>query len=667
MASTTLKPLKLHNHLAQTPKQKPKYPLIVKNLKGQEEVLADPKATRALVALMNMHAVIGGAACHWGGPAAFAEIMSSIHAIMFRTDHWFLNYNFVNDAGHTENGIYALRAQYGFDGMSLESLRDFRSIKSKLTGHGEAHLNPEGVFISNGPLGSGVPQAQGLALADKLLGNDRVTICTLSDGGAMEGEARESFAAIPGLAARQKLNPFVLLISDNNTKLSGRITDDSFNMHKSFEALSAMGWEVRVQESGHDLQKVHNDVEWAIETAKKNPARPVAVVFKTIKGYGVKSTEESKSGGHGYPLKSYDEKLVSFIEEIYSGNPPAEFIDWAKSILASKPAPKESTPPAVKKEKVQPGFSRAAIRLASEGFPLFSVTADLQGSTGIADFQKACPDRWIDVGVAESNMVSTAIGLSKHGFIPIIDTFAQFGITKGNLPLIMAQLSQGPVLALFSHIGFQDAADGASHQATTYISAVAGIPNTTVVCCASSKEAEKYFELATRRFAKARENDQTPESVIFFFGREDFPAHYGENLKYEWGKPQVLVEGSDVVIAACASTTPLALKAAEDLKAKGIKATVVNHPFVNKVDHQFFREVLAKNNNRLITVEDHQVMGGMGSLLSHSLSRADIPHKLISLGIDNHFGQSAYKAVELYQKHGFDSAAIVHSALEIVK
>ena len=107
-----------------------------------------PQASRALIALMDMCAVNGGAASHWGGPAAFAEIISAIHGIMFAVKgrQWYEAFNFVNDAGHCENGIYALRANYGFDGMTFENLKGFRSIKSKLTGHGESHLNPEGVL-----------------------------------------------------------------------------------------------------------------------------------------------------------------------------------------------------------------------------------------------------------------------------------------------------------------------------------------------------------------------------------------------------------------------------------------------------------------------------------------------------------------------------------------
>src|SRR3989442_15538396 len=107
-----LTPLALKTKLAPAPAGPPKYSVAVKNGKGEPVVLGDPRATRALVALMDVHAVNGGAACHWGGPAAFAEIMAAVHGLMFATQGrpWHEAFNFVNDAGHTENGIYALRA-----------------------------------------------------------------------------------------------------------------------------------------------------------------------------------------------------------------------------------------------------------------------------------------------------------------------------------------------------------------------------------------------------------------------------------------------------------------------------------------------------------------------------------------------------------------------------
>ncbi|MFG1494352.1 transketolase C-terminal domain-containing protein [Halobacteriovorax sp. ZH4_bin.1] len=660
--TATISPLKVKNHLASAPTTAPIYATKIHNLAGEEITLADPKATRALVALMNQHAVIGGAACHWGGPAAFAEMMSALHSIMFsQGPNWFEKFNFVNDAGHAENGIYALRANLGFDGLTFESLRGFRSITSKLTGHGEAHLNPEGVFISNGPLGSGLPQAQGLALADRAIGNDRVTICTISDGGCMEGEAREAMAAIPGLAQKGKMNPFVMIVSDNNTKLGGRITEDSFDMKGSFLALREMGWDVVRIEEGHNLERVYQAIEENIAKAKSNELKPVALVIKTIKGYGVKATEEAKSGGHGYPLGAYDEKLISFLEEIYSGETcPEEFTNWANEILASKPAPKEGSKSSTPSDKVQPGLANAMIKATKEGLPVFSVTSDLAGSTGVAGFHKEFPNHYVDIGIAESNMVSTAVGMAKQGFIPVVDTFAQFGVTKGNLPLIMSQLSQGAVICLFSHTGFQDAADGASHQATTYFSAVAGIPNTTVIALSTKEEAESLMYQAIKRYEEAVNKGETPETTVFFFGREKHPVSYTEGGSYGWAKAQVLRQGTDGIIVTHGPLVQQALKAATELEAKGKNITVINNPFINKIDVETFKDQLAKNGNKIVTVEDHQLTAGAGAMLCHALKQEGLEFNMKSLGNDGHFGQSSYTALELYKKFGFDADAMIN-------
>lgn len=663
-----MKALLLKSKLAPTPSAQLKYALTVKDLAGNDVSLGDPRATRAMLALMNQHATIGGAAAHWGGPAAFAEMMSATHAILFKdkSKNWYDTFNFVNDAGHAENGIYALRANYGFDHLTFKDLRLFRSIESKLTGHGEAHLNPEGVFISNGPLGSGLPQAQGLAIADKIIGNNRTTICVLSDGGAMEGEAKEAFAAIPGLAQKNKMNPFVLLVSDNNTKLGGRIDDDSFSMTPTFNSLETLGWKLIREEDGHNLQKVFTTIEKALLEAAQNPSRPVAVIFKTIKGYGVKSTMDSASGGHGYPLAAYDDKLVSFVKEIYNGEAPAEFVQWAEEILASKPASKAASSNAIKTEKVQDGFARAATRAAKEGLPVFSLSSDLQSSTGIKAFHKEFPDHYIDLGIAESNMISSAIGLSKQGLIPIVDTFAQFGITKGNLPFIMAGLSEGPVIALFSHTGFQDAADGASHQATTYFAALSSIPHITVVNCACSSEAESLMYEAITNFARERVAGRIPNSVVFFLGRENHPVTYVEGMKYTWDKANILTSGSDVTIVAAGPMVGKALQASKLLAEKNISATVINHSFVNHVDLETLTASLNQTKGKLITIEDHQVLGGMGSMIVHALHTNGVKFSAKTLGIQGEFGQSAYKADQLYARFDLSAEGIV-KAFESLK
>ena len=676
-----LTPLKLKNKLAGTPARAPKYFTTVKNGAGQEVVLGDPRATRALVALMDVHAVNGGAACHWGGPAAFAEIMAAIHGLMFATTGraWHEAFNFVNDAGHAENGIYALHANYGFDGQTFEMLKGFRGVHSKLTGHGESHLNPEGVLLSNGPLSSALPQAQGLAIGDQVARRDRVTLCVVSDGASMEGEAKEAFAAIPGLAAKGRVNPFVLVISDNDTKLSGRISKDAFSMQPTFEAMDDLGWDVRKVASGHDLQIVYLAVEKAVADAQANSIKPVCLWVKTIKGYGVKSTMENSAGGHGFPLAN-GEKIIEFVNEIYSGQTPEEFARWAQSLradwekkdgekkvkaaaAAANPAPAK---PSVKTDKVQAGLAKGAVKAAGEGYPVYSVSCDVQGSTGISFFQKSFPDRFIEVGIAEANMISTGAGLSKAGFIPIVDTFGQFGVTKGNLPLTMAALSQAPVIAMFSHIGFQDAADGASHQATTYLAATSAIPHTVVIAPSCSDEAEALMYQAIKRLGDARANGGDGESCIFFVGRENYPVYWVEHAKYEWDKAQVLQAGNDVVLIGCGTLVIKAVEAGKKLAEQGIQATVINNPFINRVDLDTIGPAVKACGGRVVTIEDHQIVGGMGAQVSHALSRAGIAHCVKTLGIAGEFGQSAYVAEDLYKKHGLTTAKLIEAAKELI-
>lgn len=652
--------------LAGTPKQNPQFSVSVKLNSGEAIQVADPRSTRALVALMDMNAVLGGAASHWGGPSAFAELMSATHGLMFHAalkagKPWHDLFLFVNDGGHCENGLYALKANYRFADMTFEELKTFRSVKSRLTGHGESHLFPEGVLISNGPLGSAFPQSQGLAYADRLSGRERVTICAITDGACMEGEAREAMAAIPGLAANGKMAPYVLIVSDNNTKLTGRIDKEAYSMTPTFTSLAALGWKVIDLHEGHDLQKCVSTIESAIQMARENPKKPVVIHARTIKGYGVKKTADSASGGHGFPLKSPSE-LKAFLTEIYSGaEVPKLFLDWAVEL--------EKTPaaPAQPGKKVQAGVSAALIKKRQEGLPIVSVSADLPGSTGVGDFQKAFPQNTQDIGVAESNMVSMASGLSKLGFIPVVDTFAQFGVTKGALPLTMGALSQAPMIAVFSHVGFQDAADGASHQALTYISKVSGIPHTRAYVLTSAEEAEALVGQAVEEFAAAMKAGRSPDSYVFFLGRENFPANYGLS-NYRLGTAQVVRDAASpkVVIAAAGALLGQALEAAQTLAGQGVEAVVINPSVINHPDVKTFKTHLEKCGGRLVTVEDHQLIGGIGAILSHALLQAGVSLKLKSLGVQGEFGQSAYNAIDLYKKHGLDASAIVKAARELI-
>lgn len=667
-----MEPIKISNKLFNNPNKSLKFSEKISLNDGTQVELPDPKATRALVSLMDMNAVLGGAASHYGGPAAFAELMSALHGLMFNKSSksgkpWHDQFHFVNDAGHCENGLYALKANYELASLQINSLKQFRSITSPLTGHGEVHLFGEGVFLSNGPLGSAFPQTLGLAIGEKLSERMRTTVCAISDGACMEGEAREAMASVPGLAAKGLLAPYLLIISDNNTKLSGRIDKDSFSMTPTFESLKILGWDVIILEKGNDLKSCYETIQLALEKAQKNPKVPVAIHAKTVKGIGTKKTAESSSGGHGFPLKSPKE-LPAFLSEIYDGKPyPKEFDSWIEElvelenkIIAS--GKKDSG------EKIQKGVASAMVQARKAGFPVLSVTSDLPGSTGVADFRKEFPDSSFDVGVAESNMVSTAAGLSKLGYIPVVDTFAQFGVTKGALPLTMAALSEAPVIGIFSHTGFQDAADGASHQALSYTAMLGSIPYVDIYNLSCSEEAHELVKQAIESFPNDCKNGKTPRSKIFFLGRENFPKNYGVT-GFKLGQPQIISENrkaKTVAIVASGSTVLSAANAAAKLEKDGIGTIVINQSQLNSFQKDFYAGALKNAQGNMIVVEDHQKIGGLGQALQAFLNENRIENKTIHLAVDGKFGQSAYTAEELYQKHGLSADHIVQAAKQLL-
>ena len=665
-----LKPLQIKSRLFDNPTQQPIFKTEIKTAHGSLTV-SDPKALRALVALMDMNAVLGGAAAHYGGPAALAEIVSVLHAVAFDEAQkagkkWHELFNIVNDAGHCENVFYALKADYQLAGLNFESLKKFRAVDSPLTGHGEVHCFPEGVLMSNGPLGSALPQTQGLALADQLAGSSRVTVSIVSDGASMEGEAKESFAAIPGLAKAGHLNPYIMIISDNNTKLSGRIDKEAFSMEPSFKALEDLGWKRIVVPEGNNLEKCYQALMEAMALVQKNPRQPVVIHAKTVKGIGTKKTVEASSGGHGFPCKKVSE-MNDFISEIYGAALPPVFQTWIQELEAEE---KRILATGKKEdgEKIQKGIASAMIRAAKEGLPLVSVSADLAGSTGVEAFRKEFPLQSFDVGVAESNMVSTAAGLSKLGFIPVVDTFAQFGVTKGALPLTMAALSEAPLFAVYSHTGFQDAADGASHQALSYISMSASIPHVKVYSLSCSEEADALFYQAVKEFASDRAAGKTPSSYVFFLGRENFPKTYAAGSTYKLDQIQVLKKATGakkILIATTGSLVPEALKASAELDKKGLSAAVINCSAINQVDIATLKDILKSCDGKMITVEDHQLLGGFGQILTHALLQNGVSFKSKSLAVHGEFGRSAYKASDLYALHGIDSAAIIKAALEL--
>ena len=269
-----------------------------------------------------------------------------------------------------------------------------------------------------------MPQSQGLALADKVRKNDRVTICTVSDGASMEGEAKEAFAAIPGLAAKGRLNPFLLVISDNDTKLSGRISKDAFSMEPTFPAMSALGWNVIHVPEGNDLQAVYLAVESGLAAGAGQSARACLLLvqdgerLRCARDRGKRLRRPRFSAGQRAKRSSILSRrfilATKFPRNWPTGRRPARRLGKKGSRQKSQ-GRRGAAPRARRQEGQDPGgLAKGAVRAAQEGFPVYSISADVEGSTGMSYFQKSFPDRFVEVGVAEANMISTAAGFPRR-------------------------------------------------------------------------------------------------------------------------------------------------------------------------------------------------------------------------------------------------------------
>jgi transketolase len=172
---------------------------------------------------------------------------------------------------------------------------------------------------------------------------------------------------------------------------------------------------------------------------------------------------------------------------------------------------------------------------------------------------------------------------------------------------------------------------------------------------------------AVKRTASARQSGGDGESVVFFVGRENYPLHWLEGAKYEWAKAQVLMEGGDVVIVAAGPLVGRSIDAGRKLEEQEVHATVIANPFINRVDVATIGAAVKKCGGRIVTIEDHQIIGGMGAQISHALSQAGVPHRMRSLGMEGEFGQSAYVAEDLYRKYGLTAEKLIEAARSLAQ
>ena len=300
------------------------------------------------------------------------------------------------------------------------------------------------------------------------------------------------------------------------------------------------------------------------------------------------------------------------------------------------------------KKATRQSYGEALLELGKENEKIVVLDADLAGATKTGIFAKEYPERFFDMGIAEQDMMSTAAGLATCGKIPYASTFAIFAAGRA-YDQIRNSISYPKlnVKICATHAGITVGEDGATHQMIEDISLMRTIPNMTVI----SVSDDTQTKWAVKEISKIE------GPVYLRLSRLATPIIYDKNYKFEIGKAIQLGEGTDGTIFSTGVTVAESIKAQEILKEKGINVRVIDIHTIKPIDKEIIKKS-AKETKKLISIEDHSIIGGLGGAISEVLTE-EYPCKLIRLGIKDTFGKSG-SAVELMKYFGITSTEIVN-------
>lgn len=301
------------------------------------------------------------------------------------------------------------------------------------------------------------------------------------------------------------------------------------------------------------------------------------------------------------------------------------------------------------------GFGEALLELGKKDKKVVVVSADLAESTRCLEFSKKYPIRFFEVGVAEQNMAGVAAGLALEGLIPFMCSFAVFSPGR-NWEQIRISIcyNKANVKLVSSHAGLNVGEDGATHQALEDIALMRVLPNMTVIAPCDYEETKKAVMAAVK----------FKGPVYIRYGREKCPVITDTKMPFVIGKANIMQQGKDVTIIACGPMVAEALKAAEELAKDKISAEVINCHTIKPIDKATIIKS-AKKTKRIITIEEHQVNGGLGSAVAEVLSQ-NYPVPMKIMGVTDKFGESG-TAKQLLDKYGLNYVNIIKEVNKLIK
>ena len=665
--------------------------------------MAERKVLANAIRVLSMDAVQKANSGHPGAPMGMADIAEVLWRDFLKHNptnpKWADRDRFVLSNGHGSMLIYSLLHLTGYD-LSIEDLKQFRQLHSKTPGHPEYGYAP-GVETTTGPLGQGITNAVGMAIAEKTLAGqfnregheivDHYTYAFLGDGCLMEGISHEACS----LAGTLGLGKLIAFYDDNNISIDGHV--DGWFSDDTAQRFEAYGWQVIRNVDGHDAEQI----KFAIENAKAEKDRPTLIICKTIIGYGSPNKSASHDC-HGAPLgneeieltrkalnwtygpfeipadvyaqwdakakgaeqeRAWDAKFAAY-EAAYpelaaefkrrvSGELPANWAQESQAFVEKL----QANPAAIASRKASQNAIEAYAHVLPE---LLGGSADL-ASSNLTLWSGSKPIRadhnvdgnYINYGVREFGMSAIMNGIALHGgFIPYGATFLMFYEYAHNAVRMAALMKQRSIF-VYTHDSIGLGEDGPTHQPVEQTASLRYIPNLETWRPADQVESAVAWKAAIER-------KEGPSALIFT--RQNLQqqprnaaqladiARGGYILKDCAGTP-------DLIFIATGSEVELAVKAAEVLEAEGKKVRVVSMPSTNVFDKQdaAYREaVLPKAVTKRVAIE--------AQLSDFWYKYVGFEGKIVGM---NSFGESA-PANELFKLFGFTVENVVAKAKEIL-
>jgi transketolase len=549
---------------------------------------------------------------------------------------------YFSSKGHDVPGLYAVL-------FALGILPKDKFIKLRRRGgtFGHPDIRTPGIEANSGSLGMGISKAKGIAAAKALLGRGGRVFVMTGDGELQEGQIYEALQT----AAHQEVNNLSVIV-DHNKVQSDKPVAEITDLADLASKCRAFGWHV-ARCDGHDFRQLERVFAEFSEVAD----RPKMLIADTLKGRGVSFMEHPAAlaacGGlyrwhAGAPDdQSFEAAFAEITERVNHGLVECRLAPLQVEELAPEPRPASG----VAREFVADAFGQALVEAAAEREDIVVLDGDLASDCRIRAFELKYPQRFIENGIAEQDMVSMAGGLALQGLLPVVNTFASFLAAKSNEQIYNNACEQTKIIYVCHYAGLIPAGPGSSHQSIRDISLFGALPDCIMLQPCNVTETR----MALRYCIDAPKGIYMLRLVI---GPSPRIIALPSDYRLTPGRGAALTDGSDAALFAYGPVMlNEALLAAELLKAEGLGLRVVNMPWLNRFDPSWLGEVLGSC-RRIYVVDDHSPVGALGDAMLNAL----VTCGLLSTRRFKKFGVEGYPACgtpqEALQYHGLDGASL---------